>query len=679
MREYSEINDLDKIESDGVTSSKIEMSDIYAVKIGGFGSSDSIKTYLCSMNLNQLENDIIFYENLSNDKAWPISQIVQREVDKLRVSDISKDYVLGKGREVKYFPPIIVALIPKASGGNFSLKLDYNTDNSQRIKERIYEQSEYRSNIALKKYFLNAPNRSLVEGLYLLEVSSVFDFNIFSWDKEKFYAVVIDGQHRLDALLKSKLDDPSISTFKQDVVFLDCSHLINSKRDKFTPIEVVRRVFVDINTNAKKVSFVRQILMDDKDLASLFVQSLVDSVGKDGNDKEENRYIPSLLVDWYSENLKHSLPHITSILSLYQILSDYLIKYNLSSISDHRSPNKVKNWVKRMNDYFLVDSSIRKDNLEYKKLEKSLKDFSDGDQLLNDEYSVLEDSERESEIFNFDYRILDIAQRNFEIIFVESIVKVFNEFLPYSKIKEVINEEGGFQYDSLINKALLSSRNKLAKSKRLRENFFSIKNVLEDQFSFRYFLILTVLGQKTIFNLFFKRIFKNFNSSFDNDKSIIIADDFLKRINGIVDINIGNNVFLFGKKETHTIAELEDELLDLGTISTSFWEGIIYEDEKIIYNTQGIASFTSFFEYVFELIDCYSKDPSNIESIPFDISFQEARTKRIIRKRFLNVYDEEQIGILCDKVIAKKKEYIIEFIREAVGNDSSNTIDDIVE
>lgn len=667
MNDNAEINDFDKIEAGGTSSTNVEMSEIYTVKIGGFGEDSSIKTYLCSMDIEQLEKDIVFYESLSNDKAWPVSQIVQREVDKLRVSNISKDYVLGAGREVKYFPPIIVALIPKGNDGKFALKLNYHSDNSKKTKERIYEKSEYRSNEALEKFFVKAPNNALVDGIYLLEVSKVFGFNIFCWDKEKFFAVVIDGQHRLDALLKSKKDDPKIRNYRQDVVFLDCSFLINSKSDRFTPIEVVRRVFVDINTNAKKVSFVRQVLMDDKDLASLFVQSLVDSVKKNGDDKDSAKYIPSLLVDWYSENLKHNLPHITSILSLYQIICDFLIKYNLSSISDHRSPSKVKNWVKRMNDYFLVDSIITRDHLNLKKLERSLQEFTDGEQLLKDEFVSLEESERESEIFNFDYRILDIAQRNFEDIFSESIVKVFTDFLPYRKISEVIRKSGGFEHDSILNRALLSSRNKLSKSKTLREEFFNTKNLLDDEFGPKYYLILTVLGQKTLFNLFFKRIFKFFNTSFSNKNALQITSTFINEVNGIIDFASEDGKFLFGGRENHSLEILDEDLMDLGTVATSFWEGIIYEDERIIYNSQGIASFTAFFEYVLQVTKTLKENPEQVDDIPFIISFQDARIKRIIKKRFTNIYEDDEIKEYTNKIILEKKKYILDFIKNATN------------
>ena len=665
MTDLNEFDDLDNIESQGLSKNEINLSSVYNVKVGGFGSSKSIATYLCSLNINNLAEDISLYETLSRDKSWPVSQIIQREVDKVRVSNISKDYVLGEGRDVKYFPPLIVAILPVGEDGKIGLKMDFNPDNSSTIKQLIFDKSNYRNNSSLNKYFLASQNKSLINGLYLLEVSKVFDFNIFCWDKSKYYSIVIDGQHRLDSLLKSKDDNPSIEDYVQDVVFLDFSLLIKEFNQKYTPVEVVRRIFIDINTNAKRVNTVRQILMDDKDLASLFVQSLVDSVYKNGNDKPENVFIPSLLVDWYGDSLKHTLPHLTGILSLYQILSDYLILYNLTSINDRRSPFKVKNWVKRVNDYFLVDKQIveHKRFEEVKTLSESLEVFNTNTDLFQEEEDLLEDEFKETSLFNYDYRTLEIAQEVFEKLYAKSIVKFFNNFQPYSEVKRVISEQKGFDEGSILNTALLSSRNKIKKSKSLKSAISDIKIKLESEFNERYFLMYTVLGQKAVFSILFKRIFTVFNKDITEEKCIAIVDNFLNDINAILDLTIDGSRGIFGKRENLTLTDLSDDLTDLGTVATSFWEGIIYEDNKIIYNSQGIQSLSSFIEYVIVVYNKLKEDDKYDQMLV--INFQEQRIKRILKKRFDSLSDSE-IKIFTNQIIEAKQEFIISTIRTAL-------------
>lgn len=662
---FDEIDDFDSIESEGLSDHEINLSNVYNVKVGGFGQPTSIKTYLCSLSVKDLERDIELYETLSRDKSWPVSQIIQREVDKIRVSDISKDYVLGEGRNVKYFPPLIIAILPKSSDGKISLSLDFNTENVDGIKQLIFDKSQYRSNSKLKDYFIRAQNKSLISGLYVLEVSKVFDFTILCWDKSRYYAIVIDGQHRLDALIKSKKDDSTINDYLQDVVFLDFSSLIKSKAEEFTPVEVVRRVFIDINTNAKRVGIVRQILMDDKDLASLFVQSLVDSVNRSGTDKASNRYIPSLLVDWYGDSLKHTLPHLTGVLSLHQIISDYLIQYNLSSIDDLRSPNKVKNWVKRINDYFLVDKQIL-ENEQYKdikKLSESFEKYTYSNNLFEEVRSDLDDEFKESSLFSYDYRTLEVAQRTFENLYAFGMVKFFNEFCPYKEVRKIIEDEGGFEPGSTLYKALISSRKKILVSKPLKDALDNIKIKLEAHCSERYFLMYTVLGQKAVFNLLFKRIFANFNKDFTEDKCIVIVEKYLSEINMALNLSIDGSRNLFGKKENLTLTEIDDELIDLGTISTSFWEGIIYEDNKIIYNSQGIQSLSSFIEYVINLCSKIKENPDCTSKM--EISFHRQRIKRILKKRF-DVLPESDIEEHASRIIEEKQKFIIEYIKAAL-------------
>ena len=354
----NEIDDLDNLESSGSEEISLDLSNVYNIKLGGFGNDDNIRTYIASAKVKNLKDDLDLYETLTKDKSWPISQIVQREVDRVRVSNISKSYILSQGRPIKYFPPIIVAILPKDEHGMISLNMNFGeSEGLDNSKEMRFARSKYNSNESIKPYVTRADNLSLIKGLFVLEVSKVFETYLFSWDKSKYYAVVIDGKNRLEALYKSAIDDISIENHFQDLIFIDFSKLLKTA-NQLSPVEVVRRIFVDINTNAQRVGFVRQVLMDDKDLSALCVQTLVDSVKKDGSGKDQDSFIRSQVVDWYGDNLKHTLPHLTGVLSLYQIIDDYLVQESIASINDMRSPRKVSKWVTRLNDVFFVDSTI---------------------------------------------------------------------------------------------------------------------------------------------------------------------------------------------------------------------------------------------------------------------------------------------------------------------------------
>jgi hypothetical protein len=661
MTSNNELEDFDSIERSGSESSEIKLSNVYSIKKGGFGDDSKLKTYMCSIQVNQLKDDVDFYETLTKDKSWPISQIIQREVDKIRVSNIAKSYIEGKGRIITYFPPIIVALLPKNTEGQIAKSLDFTIDNSEAIKEIIYQKSSFSSNEPIKKYIVGANNESLIDGLYVLEVSKVFDTTLLSWDKSKHYAIVIDGQHRLEALFKSSNSNPEVDNYLQDVIFIDFSPLIQTQSN-LTPVEVVRRVFIDINTNARSVGFVRQILMDDKDLASLCIQSLVDSVTKSGENKDSELYISSQLVDWYGDKLKHVLPHLTGILSLYQIIDDYLIQERLTSFNDLRSPKKVSRWVSRVNDVFMVDQIIKDSSdesiLDVTSLHDSLMSFEEKREASNEFSSDIDDEYKESEIFSFDYRVLDIAQSQFEDIYLRALVKFFNELLPLNEAIKIIRDKGGFGGDKTLSTALISSRAKIAKSEALKTSIISLKKDIEEKLFPDFFLAYTVLGQKSIFNVLFVRIQKQLNPDMNEEKCIEIVEELLKDLNDLFKYFKTSEVSLFADKNLVLIENLPDPIVDLGTISSLFWEGVNYENNSIIYNSQGIRSLS----YILEEFIRLNKARLSGEKIEFDIGktpWVRPRIKRILKKRF--DYLEEQNEEYTDEILSVKNKYIIDY------------------
>jgi hypothetical protein len=658
MAPNNEIEEFDSIEGSGQGSTVLNLSNIYSIKLGGFGDQSNLRTYLGSIRVKDLKEDLDLYETLTKDKSWPVSQIIQREVDKIRVSNIAKSYIQGQGRIVKYFPPIIVAILPKDSDGKISMTLDYESEVPNDIRELIYQKSMYSTNDPIKKYILNGENLSLIDGVYLIEVSKVFDTNLLAWNKDKYYSIVIDGQHRLQALFKSAISKPEVNEYLQDVVFVDFSPLILSNTS-LSPVEVVRRVFVDINTNARKVGFVRQILMDDKELASLCVQSLVDSVNRDGSEKDIDSFLISQIVDWYGDKLKHSLPHLTGILSLYQIIDDYLIQENISSLNDLRSPRKVSKWVNRLNDVFMVDRFIDSSEdpaiQDIKTLYTSLMEYEARRSGQEDFSPEIDDEYKESEIFNFDYRILDIAQSQFEAIYLKPLVSFFNNYSPLNKGIGIIRDKGGLGTDENLSTALISSLSKVANTEVLKNAISHLKAEMERELYPKYFLLYTVLGQKSVFNVLFKRIQQDLNPDMDESICMGIVDSFLVDINNLITYIEQKPISLFSKNDDVIIEEIPTNLLDLGVIASSFWEGVNYENSSIIYNSQGIGTMTFIISELIRL----NNSRINADTLSFDIGqapWVKSRIKRILRKRF--AYTPDLADEFANEIIKLKSEFI---------------------
>lgn len=654
-----ELDNFKDIESSGVTDKSMDLSNVFQIKAGGFGDTSDLKTYLGSVSIKKLKEDISLYETLTKDKSWPVSQIIQREVDRFRVSGISKSYILGEGRLIKYFPPLIIAILPKDEEGKINTKLNFIIDNSIETKKSIYSKSSYNQNKKIEPYVTNAENISLIDGLYVLEVSKVFDTKLLAWDKNKYYAVVIDGQHRLEALFKSMSDDSSVENHLQDVVFIDFSPLI-LERQELTPVEVVRRIFIDINTNAQRVGFVRQVLMDDKDLASLCVQSMVDSSNRDGSEKNQDAYLKSQIVDWYGDKLKHSLPHLTGVLALHQIIDDFFIRDGISTLRERRNPKKVQNWISRMNTLFMIDSSIEKSThfkevLKIKTLYKSYEEY-EKQIAQNEEYLPdIDDEYRESEIFEFDYRILDVARDKFEEIYLKPIINFFNELKPYKFTIDIIEQKGGFGVNEILTRALISSRKKIGITGAYKKEIGDLKEVIEKELYPKYYLLYTVLGQKVLFNNLFQRILSKLTADFSEENCLTIVENYLEKLNNLFDFIDGKDVSLFVTKDSLNLTCIPNELEDLGTLVSSFWEGLIYENKNIIYNTQGIKALSHILNEFILINEARVKGEKlffDLEKVPY----LKIRINRILRKRF--DYNELQIQDYTNKIIKLKSDFI---------------------
>ena len=645
---------------------KLFLSSLYRVNEGGFGDRTSgIKTYCCALNIGELKQDITTFNKLTEDNVWPVSQIIQREIDYRRVEEISSHYIRGKGRDIKYFPPLTIAILPRDENNRISKEYEYDDIVELNHRNQILNASMFRGNEKAKEVFEKASDLSPLKGFFVLEISKPFNYQLLCWDKTKYFAVVIDGQHRYEALLNSAEKDPSMLRFVQDVMFIDLStsikYIKQQENKDIDPVNAIRTVFVDINNSARMITPVRRILMDDKDLASLFVQSLVND--EDDDRTRSNEYILPQLIDWHVESYKHELPHITSILLLYQIITDYVLKKrNLSSIDDLRDKNKVKGWANLVNEKFRIDNKIQEKILyeNYTSIEHSLQEYLN----VVDEGA---DQEELDFIFSYDYRVLRIAQETFQDVYVKAIVKCFNELTPYKKVQNYLSGVGAFNSTNILYRALVSTKTEIDKKPNYKSQLEKHKQELKDSLNNQYELLYTVLGQKTLFDLFFRSVDYDYDQEFDNEKAINVATRFIKKINELLDILSYSEMPLFGTKDSVIIpSKYYGDIEYLGTVVKSFWEGIIYQEKRIIYTSRGVFSMRSVIEYLLKYISSF-KSNRQVEPLgkeEFKISYLKNRIEQIIIRQ--NPDFEGDASELAKKVVEIKRKFLNEYMQDAI-------------
>lgn len=209
-----------------------------------------------------------------------LSSLLQRELDDRRVAHELVPYLQGARSKVGFFPGILVALVPK---GFLEAKDDaqYPAASPPRDTDtEFFEQ--YDECWTLRR--LKADDKPISLGR--LEI-----------DPTKADLVVLDGQHRANAFryvtrtFAAASGDTIYSSFYEAAgdmgpfsSELPVTILWFEAGGTLDPKLLSRRLFVDVNTNAKPVSESRNILLDDRHNASIVVGSLYKILASRGFD-----------------------------------------------------------------------------------------------------------------------------------------------------------------------------------------------------------------------------------------------------------------------------------------------------------------------------------------------------------------------------------------------------------
>ena len=222
--------------------------------------------------------------------------LLQRDLDDFRVSEEMVPYLLGEissgetFSEPRFFPPIVAVIVP-VSGKNmdeFYPECEEKPDEDQGVPLRAFK---YGDTFTVKREVIKRE-----EGKPERLAQSLVDLCIHP---TKAKLVIVDGQHRAMAMLAAyrsvlnkwnnefqyfyKEIDSDISTLHQiqlPVCLAYFPELTSSgpgkaERDLTT---ACRKLFLDVNRNARQPSKAREILLDDTDLVACFTRELFNMV-----------------------------------------------------------------------------------------------------------------------------------------------------------------------------------------------------------------------------------------------------------------------------------------------------------------------------------------------------------------------------------------------------------------
>jgi len=277
-------------------------------------------------------------------------ELLQRDIDDHRVAHQMVPYLLGSQASLgaTFFPPILAIFLP-----NDAMEED------KQIPLIIEKKDSFDGN----HWLVN-------ESAPLFKLSRLADANgnvipkmplaQLQWNSQLAKLVVIDGQHRLMAMLaihrthhKEWDIAPEYKRIYEDSVG-DALKLANFNRDIELPLTILtfpklsdtktpklykaaRKIFIDVNKGAKSPTQSRLILLSDTDLTNIVIRELLETIREEdqhvavahGGFASKPRLLPTIQYDASSHDDEKQNPRVTRIVKLGDLrdFSNYLAFY----------------------------------------------------------------------------------------------------------------------------------------------------------------------------------------------------------------------------------------------------------------------------------------------------------------------------------------------------------------
>lgn len=279
-------------------------------------------------------------------------ELLQRDIDDHRVAHEMVPYLLGSQSNsgATFFPPILAIFLPKAAmdGSNLIPKI---SETAQMLDENHWIVTESDQLFRLRR--LADKEENLLPAMPVAELE---------WNSQFANLVVIDGQHRLMAMLAihrthhnewgedspyKRIYEESVRTaigragFDRDIelplTILTFPELSDVKTEKL--YSAARKIFVDVNKGAKSPTQSRLILLSDTDLTNIVVRELLEAVreedkliglpGSTTSDSPPYPLLPAIQYDASSQDDEKDKPRITRLVKLGDLrdFSNYLAFY----------------------------------------------------------------------------------------------------------------------------------------------------------------------------------------------------------------------------------------------------------------------------------------------------------------------------------------------------------------
>lgn len=388
-----------------------------------------IHYFTTSISALNLHNDVRLMGEIVGVEKWGFEALFQRVVRKEWVDQMAAGY-LGDQNRFKFFPPVTIALLPcqddmplrdyggkefefEADGSGFKCSLD---------------------GLEIKLPFSKEP-----------EFSKFGTPTQLKWDRQKFAALAIDGQHRISAL-RQFIPRSSQTAATRDVpatILVFDTHLPNG-RDL---IQATREIFIDINKNAKTVDASRLILLDDRNFYNGLTRKMILRAYEDGENPSTIEY------DSDDEN---------AVLKVTAGIPQELI--DTAAGKDATDVGKLKEW--QFTSAFILNKSLQ--HFVFENSFRKVEEFLDASSFKEDSEEAYEQAlaRRRGALDDDEDPITDKDDLTFEPAVTVKLIEramsryralllgAFTAFKPYKehilRFKKEVEAEGGEKLRSIL-------------------------------------------------------------------------------------------------------------------------------------------------------------------------------------------------------------------------------------
>lgn len=321
---------------------------------GSFGVFKTEWSFPLDYYLLSFKPEEIKYLTLAKDlkpsKKLNFDMLLQRDIDERRIEDDLKPYIAGARNKLKedaaegaiFFPPLLAAIVPVQDNDI----LDFYNNQKTPVQQEKYLIQEWEAHFR-STHLVDASVDAISISAFDADSSEFKSFKV-KRNPSKFQArltdeagsgvrlVVVDGQHRLVTLKNLYKQNPGLMkdmSFPVCLVYApQCTAAFSTFSENKTPKEMIpkihevfRKLFLDVNQTAERVSGHFEYLLNDVDSSAIAARQYCKYLLESGPNGRE----ALAQVEWNVRNYKESKNitrdySITSIGVIAPSLTDFI-------------------------------------------------------------------------------------------------------------------------------------------------------------------------------------------------------------------------------------------------------------------------------------------------------------------------------------------------------------------